>query len=102
MERYFFDIQSGREFFADEEGLRLPDQKAAEVEAMQTLTGIARGYSKAVVQIWQWKCARRLNGFSAYRSSIEVRAPNIEAACENRHLRLDWVSRSSWSSRLAA
>ncbi|HEX2634835.1 MAG TPA: hypothetical protein VHM22_18680 [Bradyrhizobium sp.] len=42
MERYFFDIQSGREFFADEEGLRLPDQKAAEVEAMQTLTGIAR------------------------------------------------------------
>ena len=27
MERYFFDIQSGREFFADEEGLRLPDQK---------------------------------------------------------------------------
>ncbi|MDN4988050.1 hypothetical protein KUL72_28235 [Bradyrhizobium arachidis] len=42
MERYFFDIQSGREFFADEEGLRLPNLKAAEVEAMQTLTGIAR------------------------------------------------------------
>jgi hypothetical protein len=42
MERYFFDIQSGRDFFADEEGLRLPDQKAAEVEAMQTLTGIAK------------------------------------------------------------
>lgn len=42
MERYFFDIQSGREFFADEEGLRLPNQKAAEVEAMRTLTGIAK------------------------------------------------------------
>jgi hypothetical protein len=42
MERYFFDIQSGREFFADEEGLRLPNQKAAEVEAAQTLAGMAK------------------------------------------------------------
>ncbi|WP_298870982.1 hypothetical protein [uncultured Bradyrhizobium sp.] len=42
MERYFFDIQSGRELFADEEGLRLPDRKAAEVEAMQTLVGIVK------------------------------------------------------------
>jgi len=41
MERYFFDIQSGRDFFADDEGLRLPNQKAAELEAMHTLTGIA-------------------------------------------------------------
>jgi hypothetical protein len=43
MERYFFDIQSGREFFADEEGMRLPTHKAAEVEAMQTLLGITKG-----------------------------------------------------------
>lgn len=42
MERYFFDIQSDRELFADEEGLRLPDRKAAEVEAMQTLVGIVK------------------------------------------------------------
>ncbi len=42
MERYFFDIQSGREFFADQEGLSLPNQKAAEVEAMQTLAGMAK------------------------------------------------------------
>lgn len=42
MVRYFFDIQSGREFFADEEGLKLPDQKAAEIEALQTLVGIAK------------------------------------------------------------
>jgi hypothetical protein len=42
MGRYFFDIQSGREFFADEEGLRLPDDKAAEIEALQTLQGIAK------------------------------------------------------------
>jgi hypothetical protein len=41
MERYFFDMQSGRDFFADEEGLRLPNQKAAELEAMHTLAGIA-------------------------------------------------------------
>ncbi|MFK4490261.1 DUF6894 family protein [Bradyrhizobium sp. USDA 336] len=42
MERFFFDIQSGREFFADEEGLRLPNQKAAQVEALQTLAGITK------------------------------------------------------------
>ncbi|MCK1759433.1 hypothetical protein IVA78_30835 [Bradyrhizobium sp. 137] len=39
MERYFFDIQSGRDFFADDQGLRLPNQKAAELEAMHTLPG---------------------------------------------------------------
>ncbi|MET4842625.1 DUF6894 family protein [Bradyrhizobium japonicum] len=42
MNRYFFDIQSGRDFFADQEGLPLPNLKAAEVKAMQTLTGIAK------------------------------------------------------------
>ncbi len=42
MTRYFFDIQSGRDCFSDEEGIELPDQKAAEIEAMQTLIGIAR------------------------------------------------------------
>jgi hypothetical protein len=42
MERYFFDIQSGRELFADEEGLCLSSQRAAEVEGLRTLLGIAR------------------------------------------------------------
>lgn len=42
MERFFFDIQSSRDFFADEEGLRLPNQKAAQLEALQTLAGIAK------------------------------------------------------------
>ncbi|WP_271583923.1 DUF6894 family protein [Bradyrhizobium sp. CCBAU 45389] len=42
MERFFFDIQSGRDFFADEEGLRLPNQKAAQAEALQTLAGMAK------------------------------------------------------------
>ncbi|WP_284274557.1 DUF6894 family protein [Bradyrhizobium iriomotense] len=42
MALYFFDIQSGRDFFADEEGLDLPNQKAAEIEAMQTLIGMAK------------------------------------------------------------
>ena len=45
MERYFFDIQSGRDLFADEEGLSLPSQKAAEVEAAQTLAGMARDFA---------------------------------------------------------
>lgn len=42
MERYFFDIQSGREHFADEEGLCLPNLKAAEVEGLRTLLGMAK------------------------------------------------------------
>ena len=42
MTRYFFDIQSGRDCFSDEEGLELPDHKAAEIEAMQTLLGMTR------------------------------------------------------------
>jgi hypothetical protein len=42
MALYFFDIQSGREFFADEEGLDFPDQRAAEIEAMQTLIGMVK------------------------------------------------------------
>jgi hypothetical protein len=42
MERYFFDIQSGRELFADEEGLCLVSLKAAEVEGLRTLLGIAK------------------------------------------------------------
>jgi len=50
MERFFFDIQCGRDFFADEEGLRLPNQKAAEVEALQTLTGIAKDFVSGSVR----------------------------------------------------
>ena len=42
MERYFFDIQSGRDLFADEEGQGLPSRRAAEVEGLKTLLGIAR------------------------------------------------------------
>lgn len=42
MDRYFFDIQCGGEFFADEEGLDFPDQKSAEIDAMQALIGMAK------------------------------------------------------------
>jgi hypothetical protein len=42
MTRYYFDIQTGPEFVLDDEGLELPNDKAAEVEAMQTLIGLAR------------------------------------------------------------
>jgi hypothetical protein len=42
MAHYFFDIQSGRDCFSDEEGLDLPNHKAAEIEAMETLIGMAR------------------------------------------------------------
>jgi hypothetical protein len=42
MARYFFDIQSDQDYFLDEEGVDLPDRKAAEIEAMQTLIGMVR------------------------------------------------------------
>ncbi len=42
MERYFFDIQSGRELFADADGLCLGSLQAAEVEGLRTLLGIAK------------------------------------------------------------
>ena len=42
MARYFFDIQSGRDCFSDEEGHRTPNHKAAEIEAIHTLSGMAR------------------------------------------------------------
>ncbi|GIQ78728.1 hypothetical protein BraRD5C2_71790 [Bradyrhizobium sp. RD5-C2] len=42
MDRYFFDIQCGGEFFADEEGLNFTDQKSAEIDAMQALIGMAK------------------------------------------------------------
>lgn len=42
MARYFFDIQSAGDCFSDESGVELPDDKAAEIEAMQTLVGMAR------------------------------------------------------------
>ncbi|WP_312022760.1 DUF6894 family protein [Bradyrhizobium sp. 2S1] len=67
MERYFFDIQSGRDLFADEEGLSLLSQKAAEVEAAQTLAGMPGIPLQANGPISQWKYARRLIGFSASR-----------------------------------
>ncbi|QOZ32824.1 hypothetical protein [Bradyrhizobium sp. CCBAU 53421] len=42
MALYFFDIQSGREFFADEEGRDLPEQRFAEIEAMEMLVGMLK------------------------------------------------------------
>ncbi|QPF81729.1 hypothetical protein IC762_18080 [Bradyrhizobium genosp. L] len=42
MSRYYFDIQSNGEFYADEEGLDLSDLKAAEIEALTTLAGMAK------------------------------------------------------------
>lgn len=42
MPRYFFDIQTGHDFILDEDGLDLPDQKSAEIEAMQALIGLTR------------------------------------------------------------
>jgi hypothetical protein len=39
MERPFFDIQSGREFFADEEGLRLPTIKPPKSKRCKSFSG---------------------------------------------------------------
>jgi hypothetical protein len=40
--RYFFDIRSEGNLYPDEEGLELANEKAAEVEAANTLAGLAR------------------------------------------------------------
>jgi hypothetical protein len=42
MPRYYFDIQENGELARDEEGLDLPDLRAAEVEAAQSLASVAR------------------------------------------------------------
>jgi hypothetical protein len=45
MQRYYFDIRNGQDLYADEEGLDLTDQRAAEVEAAMSLAGLARDRS---------------------------------------------------------
>jgi uncharacterized protein DUF6894 len=40
--RYFFDIRSEGNLYPDEEGLELANEKAAEIEAANTLAGLAR------------------------------------------------------------
>lgn len=42
MPRYFFDIRDGAGLALDEEGLELPDQRAAELEAARTLGELTR------------------------------------------------------------
>jgi hypothetical protein len=42
MPLYYFDIRDGDVLYPDEEGLELADQRAAEVEAAQSLAGLAR------------------------------------------------------------
>lgn len=42
MPHYFFDIKDDQGVCSDEEGLELPDLRAAKVEAVETLAGIAR------------------------------------------------------------
>jgi uncharacterized protein DUF6894 len=41
--RYYFDIRDGSELYPDEEGMDLPNQMAAGVEAAQSLADMAKG-----------------------------------------------------------
>jgi Domain of unknown function (DUF6894) len=43
--RYYFDIREGEALCADEEGMELKDQKAAEIEAANSLADAARNCS---------------------------------------------------------
>jgi hypothetical protein len=66
--RYYFDIRDGEVLCADEEGMELHDQVAAEIEAANSLADVARDLSP--------RKARR-------RMAIEVRTsagPVFEAA----------------------
>jgi len=40
--RYYFDIRDGRDLYPDEEGMNLPNQIAAAVEAAQSLADMAK------------------------------------------------------------
>ena len=42
MTRYYFDIRDSTGLYPDEEGLEFPTQRDAEVEAAETLAGLAR------------------------------------------------------------
>ncbi len=42
MIRYFFDIRDDREIYPDEEGIEFSTQREAEMEAANTLAGLAR------------------------------------------------------------
>ena len=39
---YYFDIRDSDVLYPDEEGLELADQRAAEIEAAQSLAGVAK------------------------------------------------------------
>jgi hypothetical protein len=45
MTRYYFDIRDGEALYADEEGMELDDQRAAEIEAAKSLGDLARDLS---------------------------------------------------------
>jgi hypothetical protein len=40
--KYYFDMRDGKDLYRDEEGLVLSDQRAAEMEAVQSLAGMAQ------------------------------------------------------------
>ncbi len=45
MTRYYFDIRDGEALYADEEGMELENQGAAEIEAAKSLGDMARDLS---------------------------------------------------------
>jgi hypothetical protein len=45
MTRYYFDIRDGEALYADDEGVELEDQTAAEIEAAKSLSDMAKDLS---------------------------------------------------------
>jgi Domain of unknown function (DUF6894) len=45
MTRYYFDIRDGESLYADDEGMELEDQTAAEIEAAKSLGEMAKDLS---------------------------------------------------------
>jgi hypothetical protein len=58
MPRYYFDIRENDELAVDEEGLELPDNRHAEIEAAQSLADMAKSMP---------------GGIDCHHMSIEVR-----------------------------
>jgi len=65
MQRYYFDIRENDEVAVDEQGLELPDLKAAEVEAARSLADMA---------------ANMPHGSEKHHMAIEVRTPDGPAS----------------------
>jgi hypothetical protein len=79
--RYYFDIQNGHGFVADEEGLELPDPEAARNEALTSIRAILSDeVGTGVVDLTGHLHVRDQNGAHvmemSFSEAVELRLPH--------------------------